>query len=123
MTQSTSRARVKRSGNRTYDGATGRLLGDASTDYVDFGIDPTAAQSSSWGDTGVTGTTDAAGSPAVLPQVTVTATPLGNATGPLGLPWWAWGLIGILGGYFIARNYGKHISRGLESASRIAHPV
>lgn len=108
---------------RTFDARTGQVLGSAPSDYVDFQLDPLADPTLAF-DT--TGNQSAAGLanplpgqstlPALPPTPTAGATATGQTTGPLGLPWWAWGVLGILGGYFIARQYGHKIGRALQPA-------
>lgn len=113
------RGRARGRDARTFDGRTGRVLGDASapaaTDYVDFGLNPS---DTGWSDTGAPAGTDAGGSAATLPAVTVSATPLsGGLSATLAsVPWWVWVLLGLGGGYFIARQYGHKIGRALAPA-------
>lgn len=100
---------------RTFDGSSGQPLGSTSTDYVDFGLD---SQDPTWSDSSPQGNASASTSPATLPTVAVSATPLSSdlSTTLARVPWWVWALLGLGAGYFIARQYGHKIGRALAPA-------
>lgn len=92
----------------TIDARTGRPLGEATAvtdtgDLTSYALDTSLPVSNQYG------------------PVT-SATPLAPSAGPLGFPWWVWVMLGLGAGYLLARNYGRHISRGLSLASSLTAP-
>jgi hypothetical protein len=105
MRMSRDRTEPPKRRSRLYDGRTGKPIA---------GLGDNAGGTYSVPQTGGTGATANAPGPQVgnLEPVTVSA----SAPWYTAVPWWAWALLGLVGGYVIARNYGHKIGRALAPA-------
>jgi hypothetical protein len=108
MARDTEPKRPQRA-SRLYDGKTGKPIA---------GMGSTAGGTYTVPQSGGTGST--ANQPgqevANLQPVSVSASAPSTVPWYESVPWWAWALIGLVGGYVIARNYGHRIGRALAPA-------
>jgi len=112
MARETEPKRPRRA-SRLYDGKTGKPIA---------GMGSTAGGTYTVPQSGGTGSTANQPGPEVGNLLPVTVSNVPSSSGPAAVPWyesvpwWAWALIGLVGGYVIARNYGHRIGRALAPA-------
>src|SRR5487761_1605549 len=102
---------------RTFDGTTGRPLATHASDYTDNEVEP--ANLGELAQVAASGTDASITAASAVQRASAPQTVVAVYSGPFGIPWWLWALLGIGAGYWLARQFGTSLSHSLARASTL----